>query len=156
MQGWREVLWFVREMCWVEYPSQIRKVLTLNLCNSAAGPCNIGQSIDEIENFMRNSFTKSMLQKTEKMSEYLGLFTNNQKNFQFLSGQRRILSLISDCCTGLFTQKAAEKNDSKTSEHSITQATTKQLSDDDEKFLRSMYDTLYDWMGKQSALSEVV
>lgn len=88
-----------------QIPIQLKKILDLNLCNSLvalSGP--IEKSIHEMENFMRKFFQKSMLDKNEKMSDYLGNFTNNQKDFQFMCGQKQILSVLSNFCNVVYSQ----------------------------------------------------
>ncbi len=84
-------------------PLQLRNVLTLNLCDSAVAlSTNILQTIDEIQLFMRNDFDKKMIKPSEKMEDYLGIFVKRQKDFQLLSGQKRMLYVIYERCRTLY------------------------------------------------------
>lgn len=84
-------------------PLQLRNVLSLTLCNSAiALSRNILQTIDEIELFMRNEFDKKMIGPLEKIADYLGIYVKRQKDFQLLSGQKRMLCAIYEHCRKLY------------------------------------------------------
>lgn len=43
-----------------------------------------------------------MLQTGETMADYLGIWEKNQKNFQLMSGQKRMLRVISEYCQSLY------------------------------------------------------
>ncbi len=164
----------ILEKC-VEFriPLQIKKILKLHMCNSAVSLSrNILQSIDEIEHFMRNNFSKRMLASNEKMSDYLGIFESNQQNFIFMSGQKRMLSVINEYCRQLYpfpenvsqqsssTQNVSTQNlSSHDVQNSVGTLSIKQHKSvtpiDQEAVLKTMYDKIYVWMKKQNGLSEV-
>lgn len=78
-------------------------ILTLHLLNNAVSLSRgITQSIEEVERFMRHDFNKKMLQTGETMTDYLGIWEKNQKKFQLMSGQKRILRVISEYCQSLY------------------------------------------------------
>lgn len=84
-------------------PRQLRYILTLNSCNSAiALSRNIQQTIDEIELFMQKKFHRRMLKSNQKVDDYLGIFVAQQKDFQFLSGQKQMLHAIHKYCHKLY------------------------------------------------------
>lgn len=84
-------------------PSQLKNILILNSLNSAVAlTSNIEQIITNIECFIRNDLKKEMLKPTEQMSDYLGIFDSDQKNFQLLSGQKRMLTTICEYCVTLY------------------------------------------------------
>lgn len=125
-----------------EIPLQLRKILKLNLCDSvvALSGC-IEKSIVEMEDFMRNKFTKTMVAKTEKISDYLVTFSNDQKKFEFLSGQKRTLSVLSDYCNKVLKEESTTQPNIKLPQQNIV--------------LKAMYDTLYAWIVGQRDLFEV-
>lgn len=59
--------------------------------------------MEEIEDFVRNNLTSAML-KDDSVNDYLGIFSQDQKNFKILSGQKRMLQVISEYCQTLYTQ----------------------------------------------------
>lgn len=106
------------EQC-VEFqiPQQLRAILTLNLMTNAVSfSRDIMGAISEIENFMRFNLKKSMLKVNQSMDNILGVWINNQKSFTLMSGQRRMLMVISDYCQKLYpidamTQKQKHNDD---------------------------------------------
>lgn len=94
----------ILEKC-VEFrvPSQLKNILILNSLNSAVAlASDIKQTITDIEYFMQNDLKQEMLKLTENMSDYLGIFATDQKNFQLLSGQKRMLTAICEYCLTLY------------------------------------------------------
>lgn len=88
-------------------PSQLKKILTLNLCTSAiALSRGYTKLIEEIDDFMCNQFDNNMLKGTETMKDYLGLFVDNRKKFKLLSGQKRMLQVIYEYCRALYPPTA--------------------------------------------------
>lgn len=84
-------------------PSQLKKILTLHSYNSAislsGGLCKI---IESIESFMRHQFTQSIIMDDESSVDYLGIWVNDQKKFQLMSGQKRMLEVFVQYCSELY------------------------------------------------------
>lgn len=78
----------------------IKKILTANAYDNAKALSKFdGNSISEIEDFMRNEFNEDMIEDGDTMKDYLGIFLKKQQNFKIVSGQRKtITSMAEECC----------------------------------------------------------
>lgn len=84
-------------------PSQMKKILTVNLCNNAlALSGDLPQTIKEIESFMRVGFSVKLLKENDTMADYLGIWEDNQQGFQLMSGQKRMISFLFEYCRELY------------------------------------------------------
>ncbi len=94
-------------------PLQLRKILTINSRNNAiALSDNLSKIIREIEHFMRHDFTDNMLNDGETKVDFMGIWIDNQKGFQLMSCQKRMISLFVEYCSGLYPRDDAEPDDS--------------------------------------------
>lgn len=62
-----------------------------------------------IESFIRSDLEQNML-RDETLSQYLGIFANDQKKFRLVSGQMRILNAIAEYCKRLCSTKMTSLN----------------------------------------------
>lgn len=93
-------------------PLQLKKILTINLCNnSIALTGNVNKIIADIEHFMQHDFTESMLNGDETKEDYLGIWADNQKKFQLMSGQKRMICMFVEYCSELYPGEAAGASD---------------------------------------------
>lgn len=84
-------------------PSQMKKILTLNLCNNAVALSgDLTQTIKEIESFMRYGFSVKLLKENDTITDYLGIWEDNQQEFQLMSGQKRMISFLFEYCRELY------------------------------------------------------
>jgi hypothetical protein len=104
-------------------PIQIQNILNLNCYCSAVTMSRFNEtSIRDIEHFMRNVFNDSMIEVNSSRRAYLGIFENNQSNFMLLSGQKTLLTIISEYCSALYKSADGEKSVQKPSSSEIIDA----------------------------------
>lgn len=81
------------------FPVHLKKVLMLNDCDSALILSKFNKNtIYELEQFMKETFTSHLISRQETTGEYLGIFNNSQSNFQFLAGEKIMLRIIVKIC----------------------------------------------------------
>lgn len=68
------------------------------------------QTAEEIETFMRNSFQNAMINDSEQLGDYLGVFEKCQKAFVLLPGQKILLNIISVECRKMYCSGAGDRN----------------------------------------------
>lgn len=83
-------------------PLNLKNILKLNGYNTASSLCTFDDnSINEIEDFMRNHFTDDMLDNGETI-DYFGCFNKIRSKFVIVGGQKRFIFKLIETCRSLY------------------------------------------------------
>lgn len=93
----------------IRMPLQLKNILKLNCYDSAVALSRFDDnSVREVEQFMRNGLTATMLKKNESLSDYLGIFSHDQTKFKILSGLKSTIKVISEHCSALYPPQVSD------------------------------------------------
>lgn len=93
-------------------PKNIKNILTLNAYKNAYAMSLLkNEQIKEIEQFMANDFCVDMLQNSESVKDYLGLYFREPQKFKLVSGEKALIMQIAEVCKTLFETQASKSQE---------------------------------------------
>lgn len=147
----------------LKIPIYMKKILILSGYDNIITLSKLNnEHICEIEEFMQNNFVANMMKENETIEQYLGIYKNSQKNFQFVSGHKVLLRTMSSYCKSEYKESSQiiSSNDIGETETSPndqqeTRSSTLNLNIEPEIFA-SMINMLRNWIKNQESLIEVI
>lgn len=140
-------------------PLCLKKILMFNDVDSAVVFSKLDEiGIKTIEDFIRKSLHRDMLDENESLADYLGKFTKCQQLFQFSYGQKILLNLIVETCKNLLAENGptAVNPRENRSQGAPSAEDCESALIAKQKHLKTLFSTLSNWIENNEALVHVI
>lgn len=138
----------------LKIPVYLRKILVLCGYDSALVFSEFDDAcICDIEQFIRHEFNSDLIERNEKVEDYLGICKNSQTNFKIVSGHKVLLKSASKHCQ-MLSQLCLAKH-SETNENNNNTNETNQSNSESQPETNKLFDNLMKWMTARESLVEV-